>query len=278
MEIQNFPYFNIDSSMSQSFYSSFEKYLDENQESDLFPFSIKTEAQQKNSGQSSIESLATKPTFSLKGSSANNSETKSPINNDNKPKSTGKKREEKKSTKGIHDKYCGDNIIRKIKSTLLSNLTSFINSQIYILYNGKVNEGILKKELKKLNPSLVKNVKDNKEFIYKTLKDIFCVNISGRYTNFLNDHNKILINNLLSEKDEEKRQKFEKLFGFTFLQCLGHFSGKIYIEELKGLKTFKEAFENEEDDKDYMELLINYALNFEGILLRKKSRNRSRKF
>ena len=73
MEIQNFPYFNIDSSMSQSFYSSFEKYLDENQESDLFPFSIKTEVQQKNNGQSSIESLATKPTFSLIGSSANNS-------------------------------------------------------------------------------------------------------------------------------------------------------------------------------------------------------------
>ena len=277
MEIQNFPYFNIDSSMSQSFYSSFEKYLDENQESDLFPFSIKTEVQQKNNGQSSIESLATKPTFSLKGSSANNSETKSPSNNENTPKNTGKKREEKKSTKGIHDKYCGDNIIRKIKSTLLSNLTSFINSQIYIIYNGKVNEGILKKELKKLNPSLVKNVKDNKKFIYKTLKDIFCANISGRYTNFFNDHNRNLIDNLLNEKDEEKRQKFEKLFGFTFLQCLGHFSGKIYIEELKGLKTFQEAFKNEEDDKDYMELLINYAFNFEKILLRKKSRNRGRK-
>ena len=277
MEIQNFPYFNIDSSMSQSFYSSFEKYLDENQESDLFPFSIKTEVQQKNNGQSSIESLATKPTFSLIGSSANNSETKSPSNNENTPKNTGKKREEKKSTKGIHDKYCGDNIIRKIKSTLLSNLTSFINSQIYIIYNGKVNEGILKKELKKLNPSLVKNVKDNKKFIYKTLKDIFCANISGRYTNFFNDHNRNLIDNLLNEKDEEKRQKFEKLFGFTFLQCLGHFSGKIYIEELKGLKTFQEAFKNEEDDKDYMELLINYAFNFEKILLRKKSRNRGRK-
>ena len=277
MEIQNFPYFNLDSPMSQSFYSSFEKFLDENQESVLSPFSIKTESQQKINAQSSIERLVTKPTLNLMGTSDNNSETRNPTSNDNAPKNMDKKREEKKSTKGIHDKYCGDNIIRKIKSTLLSNLTNFINSQIYIIYNGKVNEGILKKELKKLNPSLVKNVKDNKKFIYKTLKDIFCANISGRYTNYFNDHNRNLIDNLLNEKDEEKRQKFEKLFGFTFLQCLGHFSGKIYIEELKGLKTFQEAFKNEEDDKDYMELLINYAFNFEKILLRKKSRNRGRK-
>ena len=56
---------------------------------------------------------------------------------------------------------------------------------------------------------------------------------------------------MLSEKDEEKRQKFEKLFGFTFLQCLGHFSGKIYIEELKGLKTFKEKLFEKSDEAMY---------------------------
>ena len=40
------------------------------------------------------------------------------------------------------------------------------------------------------------------------------------------------------------------------------------MEELKGLKTFKETFKNEENKVDYMELLINYALYLEGIVLK----------
>ena len=114
----------------------------------------------------------------------------------------------------------------------------------------------------------MKKAKYNKEFIYKTLKDIFCVNISGRYTKILDGYNKNLIDKLLKEKDIEKRQKYEKLFGCIILQCLGHFSSKIYIEELKGLKTLKETFKNEENKVDYMELLIDYALYLEGILLK----------
>ena len=74
MAIYKLPFF-ANWYFNQSFYSSFEKYLDEHQESDFYPFSIKAETQQKINAQTSIGNLATKPIFNLIESSNNNSET-----------------------------------------------------------------------------------------------------------------------------------------------------------------------------------------------------------
>ena len=49
-------------------------------------------------------------------------------------------------------------------------------------------------------------VDENKQFLQKTLQEIFSDNISKRYTNYPLDHNKNLINRLLEEDDEEKRK------------------------------------------------------------------------
>ena len=216
-----------------------------------------------------IDNLKTRATLNIIQESSFNDDNK---NNSEKLK-LGRKRKNSKS-KGLHNKYSGDNIIRKIKSTLLSDLINYINSLIYKSYNGQINQGILKKELKKMDQSQIKNVKENKEFLYKKLKDIFSFDISGRYTNFLYGHNKNLINELLNEKDEEKRMKFENIFNLTFLDCLNHFSGKKYFKDIEGLKSLDEESKKYEDDLDYYELFRKYVNDFEDIIMRKKSRNR----
>ena len=119
-------------------------------------------------------------------------------------------------------------------------------------------------------------VNDNKQFLQKTLQEIFSDDISRRYTNFPSDHNKNLINRLLEEDDEEKRKYFNTLFKLTFSEVLCHFQGKQIIKELVGLRTYKEALKNYETEKDYYENLKYHLTNFEEIINSKKSR-RSRK-
>jgi len=184
----------------------------------------------------------------------------------------GKKRNNT-NFKGIHNKYSGDNVIRKISTIFINNLIKFINDLIYEVYKGKINQGILKKELKKMDKSQTKNLKENKEFLYKKLSDIFSVNISNKYTNFSSFHNKDLINELLNEKDEEKKIKFKNIFNLTFLDCINHYNGKKYNKDIEGLTSLiNEDFENYESDQDYFELLKYYTYNLEEIIMRKKIR------
>ena len=175
--------------------------------------------------------------------------------------------------KGLHDKYSSDNAIRKIRTILINNLTKFINNLIYEVYNGKINQGILKKELKKLNKSQTKNVKENKEFLYQTIKDIFSVELSIKYTNFSSSHNINIINQLLNEKDEEKRIKFETIFNLTILDCINNYKGIINIKEIEPLnELINEDLNNYKNEDEYFKLLSCYISDFERIIMRKKSR------
>ena len=72
-----------------------------------------------------------------------------------------------------------------------------------------------------MNPEQIK-ILGNKKFLYKNLKDIFSEHISTKYTSLDLDHNKILIEKLINEKDSDKKIKFEKLFSLTFVDCLNH--------------------------------------------------------
>ena len=48
------------------------------------------------------------------------------------------------------------------------------------------------------------------------------------------DHNKKVIEKIILEK----KDKFEKLFNLTFIECLEHFIGEKNIEELNGITLF----------------------------------------
>jgi hypothetical protein len=212
--------------------------------------------------------------------SLNQKKMEVPILNENKqePKKILLGRKKKNSNiKGKHNKYSGDNIIKKIKSNLLNNLAKLINIRIKKIYNNNIGYGIFQKQLLKMNQRQVVNSKDNKLFIFKTLKEIFSDDISTKYVSYSISHNKDLIQELINERDEEKRIKFNKLFNLTFFDCLKHFRGNEYIEELQGLDSIDNILEKFKEDEDYLKSFKYYILNLEEILERKKNRNRNNK-
>jgi hypothetical protein len=221
----------------------------------------------------------------------NNKSAISSIIDDIKKEKLGKKQKKKCGRKKLsnkvikeHNKYSDDNIRRKCKHLVLKNTLTFINEKIFIMYGGKIGEGILKKELKIINhvQKSDASIDFNQDFLKKKLGEIFSESISGRYSNLPSIHNKRLIMSLINEKDENKKKYFTDLFNITFLECLRHFRGEIYINELGGLNCFendKEKIKNKypEDGNDYVETLQYYLDNFENIVKKKRSRKQNKK-
>ena len=160
-----------------------------------------------------------------------------------------------------HNKYCEDNIIRKIKANIVSILMKYINSYIYIIYNGKIGKGIFRKELLKLSQNQIIESKNNNEFLFKTLKEIFSQDISTKYNNYQRNHNQWLIKRLLEENDLDKKKNFECLFNLTFLDCLQHIRGTKISPILKGVELLDDLSEKFGDDIDYLDLYKYYMNN-----------------
>ena len=114
------------------------------------------------------------------------------------------------------------------------------------------------------------------EFLNKTLKEIFSENICTKYKFYKSDHNKKIINDLLKEKNEDIRKQFEKSFSLTFMECLFHFRGEKYKDELEGLENL-DYICNQFYDVDYIELFRYHVLNYEKIIMKKSSRKRLNK-
>ena len=203
--------------------------------------------------------------------------------NDN---SKGKQKNRKKKT-GNHNKFSGDNMRRKCKFIVLSHVMNFINKKLVEMYK-YIGNGIREKQLKQINKAQIANanIEYNKSFLTKTLKQIFSDNISTRYTSLPPTKNKILIDELMNETDEIKREYFKNLFSLTFLDCIKYFSSEKdenYIKELDGLQLFKDLKNDsielknkniDTDDKEYIETLEYHLKYYEKIINLKKSRNR----
>ena len=117
----------------------------------------------------------------------------------------------------------------------------------------------------------------NQILLKKTLLEIFSENITTRCHMYPKDKNKKLIEELLYEKDDDKRYYFENLFNLTFLDCLEHFTTKRVIEELQWMKTFLDIKNDENelkrlmvvDNKEYLDSL-EYTLNYYEEILDKR--------
>ena len=190
----------------------------------------------------------------------------------------GRKKKNSKET-GKHNKYSGDNLIRKCKGVLLHYLYLLINHLIVENYKNDANYNEKTKKLLKINQFQIINsdVEYNKKFIFKKLKDIFSENVSLRCSRYNLDHNKKLIKSLLNDKDKQKRNLFEKIFNLTFLQCLRHFRGSEHIKELEKLTKYEDVCKSLEDDEDYLYTFKYYIENYEKIMEKKKSRNKKKK-
>ena len=178
-------------------------------------------------------------------------------------------------TGGVHNKYSDDNLRRKCKHLVLKSVFNFINEKIRIIYDNHINQGLLTKQLLTINQKQISDatILFNKNFLYKSLKDIFSVSISSRYTNYLETHNKTLINFLMKEEeDENKKEYFNGLFNLRFIDCLEHFRGTADYFHLDGLTTFDEIKSEFEKDKNYLDILTKYIFEYENIIMNKKGR------
>ena len=143
---------------------------------------------------------------------------------------------------------------RKCKSILLDKLRDFINQKIKEIYNNDIGEGLYKKQLIRRTGFIREFLYvKNKKLMTKTLLELFSMNNNNIYTHdsIIKEWNKKIIEELLSEKDDDKRYYFENLFNLYFLECIEHFINKRTIDELQGLKTFNEI----KNDKDELEKL-----------------------
>ena len=172
---------------------------------------------------------------------------------------------------GFHTKDSYDNKIRKIKGVVLQEVRIFINKIIKeISQTTKKFEG---RELIKINPKqfIYANIMFNREFIHKSLKEIF----SGETTikNHCSSDHKNLINELL----EDKKVIFEDIFKLEFLEVLDYLVGKRpELIQLKGL-IFPEKFEQKEEKDEYKTSIRYIIENFEAILYEKQPRNKKNK-
>ena len=190
-------------------------------------------------------------------------------------KNLGRKRKNDE-TEGKHNKFSKDITLVKIKTLIINQLHKFINRKIEIILGNDVGEGLVKKTLMKLNgkQNSNANIEFNRNFLNKTLQDIFSENVTSRISLHSKENNKIIIDGLISDKNEKISNYFKGLFNLTFLDCLKYFRGEnISIEYLKGLSRFSDyKRKNEEKDKDYIDHLSTFLQNYEKNLFKKEQK------
>ena len=209
-----------------------------------------------------------------------NQETKvNQKNKENKEKKLLGRKKREDSGSGDHNKFSDDNLRRKVKHLVIDSAFKFINEKIKKIYNGNIGHGIYVKKLFIINQKQITeaSIQFNKDFLNKTLGDIFSEDISQRYTSYNPHHNQTLIKALINEKDEDKKTYFKKLFNITFKDCLKHFRGSQKVEELEGMKGFNDIKPKYKDDIDYLSCLESNIMNYEEKINNKKTRKSKKK-
>ena len=187
---------------------------------------------------------------------------------------------DRKGEKEDLDKYARDNLLRKVKKIALDSLLKFDNDIIKKIYNNNIGNGVYIKKLFKNNYFQIKciGVIFNKELLKTSQGEILSSNITTKYTNYPLDHNKKLIEELINEKDLEKRDIFKNLFSKTLLECIEHIIGKKHFKELEGLeKIFEAKMLNLNENDEYKEQLKNVFNDIEKIYNEKKARKKKSK-
>ena len=176
------------------------------------------------------------------------------INIKNNEQSSNKKSKSNKNKK--HDKYCGDNIINKIRGR-------FFNSYIIdLVQKNSINNDIKLKKLpnKKFIADL--NMEKNEKLYKMKMSDILCQQkISSKYSKFDEYENKKIIEQIYKEKREIKVIKileltFEELF-IIFRRKLNDPNDIIKLEEIKAKIEGLDLLEENNKYKDIEYLIKN---------------------
>lgn len=185
---------------------------------------------------------------------------------------------------GKHDKFCSDNIMRKIKTNLFEVLLTFINASLK-----EKSIECFEKNIKKtisITPFLVKpeqeiirniNIKPNLELLDSKLEIIFSNKISKKIKNFGPDKNKKTIEEIYKDK---RQKKTINILNMTLSQCMEQINGIVKYKELEGLdKEFQKSIENlaKKESPEYInkfkDLVYSYREYFENKKPRQKKNN-----
>ena len=170
---------------------------------------------------------------------------------------------------GKHNKFCYDNMTRKLKSRLFAAILSVLNLSIKgIETNNSLNnsEKIYWPFFLKINQDIIKdiNVMSNQNLLKSKLKDILSNDICKKVKKYGIDFNRKLIEKLYRENTQTKTISIlEK----TFFDCLEHFRGTIKYKELEGLeeeyKNTINKFKEDGETKEYIEQFEEFTKKFE---------------
>ena len=210
------------------------------------------------------------------------------------------KRKKEECSKRKHDKFCGDNIIKKIKFKLFESFLKFVNKVI----NETLDKTKLVKYCRVLRPSNKNNdnlenllkmidyqyiVRINKkldlEILNMPFKEFFSKDISPMYSKLESNSNKVIIHKLLEEEYENKSIYFA--LNMIFKDWLDIFLYKknfdsIFNFENEVIKNIKKNFEYideiiidiNEKDNYYLLYFMIYLYNYERWFCLKRGRNR----
>lgn len=193
-----------------------------------------------------------------------------------------KKRGKTKKSKSIitHDKMSSDNILKKIKAVLL-------NKYIINFLNEIMKFKLKKYKLAKLDYRYINELKKENELKYfkMSLKEIFSMDISTKYSKFGKDYNKKIIEQIINKDDS-----INFIFNLTYNDFIDLFTHKKKIEDIKVFninldnKCYEEikkyipkveSFYSElkgKNDIKYSTLVIFYLFNLERVIKLKQNR------
>ena len=189
-------------------------------------------------------------------------------------------RKKMQNLNGKHDKFAYDNVTRKVKTKLFDSILVVVNASTeeVVVENPKKNskkQKIVKPFFVKIDQKIIKETKveDNQQLFKTKLKDIFSNDVSKKYENLGLDYNKNLIQKMYEENIQKKTIK---ILERTFLDCLKHFRGSQYYEELAGLeKEYTNVIndlKNKGETDEYIEIFKELVGRFEEYYENKKAR------
>ena len=217
----------------------------------------------------------------IKNSSKNNNKIFNIIKDYERGNIKGRKRKFNFGVKGKHDKFCKDNIVRKVKTNLFEIILFFINSSITRIEKENKNKNSKKKYfykpyLVKIDQEIIKtiNVGENLQLINSKLKDIFSNKTSKKYVSLGLDKNKQIIDEIYEQKIQKKTIS---ILNKTFEQCLEHINGINYDEDLAGLEHEYQRILKKlrsKENENYISKFKDMVINFKSFYMNKKARKK----
>ena len=180
--------------------------------------------------------------------------------------------------KGKHDKFQKDNLIRRFKVFLMRNIYNYLNNSFIVNANKDKNNKVnILQRISSFNSKSISK-RDNINWLYSTIKDVFSNNLK-KFICFDLDYNKKIINKVYEEGIEKKTiYILNKTIKEMWLSYINDDKNNDFIgfETIKyDIKKLKKKGESEK----YINLYVKIANNFENIFkeinprIRRKKKN-----